>query len=175
MKTDAAAGGAIEKLVLTGNIVMAVDLRGIGETRFNDPKRDWAKGLFGPNLQPMFMAYLGGKSFVGLRTQDILASVEILRSATGLEKFDLVAEGVAGIPALHAAAIKPELFTDLRLTGEVQTWQDFFEPTQPWDQAINVVHGALLHYDLPDLIEMAKDGGVSVDAPAIEASAQKVF
>lgn len=170
MKTDAAAGGPIEALALAGNNVLAVDLRGIGETRLGDPNRDWAKGVFGPNLQPMFMAYLGAKSFVGMRTQDILASVELLTSTTGVEKVNIVAEGVAAIPALHAAAIKPEYFTDLMLTGEIRTWQDFFDPTQPWNQAINVVHGVLRHYDLPDLIELAKDGGVAVDTPSLQTS-----
>ena len=167
IQTDAALGGSLEASVFAGTTVLAVDVRGIGETRLGDTKRDWAKGVFGPNLQPMFMAYLGAKSFVGMRTQDILASVELLSSATGVKKVDLIAEGVVAIPALHAVAIKPELFASLSLRGGNRTWQDFFDPTQPWDQAINVVHGALRHYDLPDLVEMARNGGVTVNAHTV--------
>ena len=167
MKTDAAPGGPIEKLVLGGQTILAVDLRGVGETRLGQPNRDWAKGLFGPNLQPMFMAYLNGSSFVGMRTEDILASTGYLRSAMGAKKIELIAVGVTAIPALHAAALEPEHFSTVELKGEIQTWQDFFDPSQAWDQAINVVHGAMLHYDLPDLVGMAKDGGVKVNAPSL--------
>lgn len=170
LKADAAPGGLIEELVLAGKTVLTVDLRGIGETRTDGAVGNWARGIFGPNLQPFFMAYLGGKSFVGLRAADILMSAGHLLSEVGAEKVDLVAEGVVAIPALHASAVHPELFASLELSGEIQTWQDFLDPSQSWDQAINVVHGALRHYDLPDLVELARSAGLEVKAPAIQTA-----
>jgi len=55
---DAGPGGPIEKLVGKGHLVLAVDLRGIGET---EGTSNWGEGwvpLFGPDWQDFFRAYL---------------------------------------------------------------------------------------------------------------------
>lgn len=162
---DAAPGGPIEQLVAEGNQVLAVDLRGLGETKHEDSSRNWAKGVFGPNLQSFFLAYLNGQSFVGMRTEDILSSASFLIEETGVKKIDLIAKGEAAIPALHASAVNPAVFSSTSLTGEFQVWQDFLTTEKTWEQAANVVHGALLHYDLPDLIQLAEEEGVVISPP----------
>ena len=58
---DAAAGGAIERLVQDGLRVLAVDLRGVGQTRSADGE-----------TKDVFMAYLLGRSYVGVWAEDVL-------------------------------------------------------------------------------------------------------
>ena len=63
-QADAAEGGPIEQLVAKGHIVLAVDLRGMGETENRGKK--WYGATFGPAAGEYFLAYLLGKSLVGL-------------------------------------------------------------------------------------------------------------
>ncbi len=165
MKVDAAPGGAIEKLVQKGHTVLAVDLRGLGETENQDPKRNWAKGLFGPNLQAFFIAYLNGRSITGMRCEDILGSAAFLSKKSEVTKIHLLALGETAVPALHAAALSPDAFTKVSVAGDFQTWADFMKPGESWTQAANIVHGAMRHYDLPDLIRLAESEGLRVEAP----------
>jgi hypothetical protein len=71
----------------------------------------------------------------------------------------LVAYGYeVGPPALHAAALEPQLFASLTLQRAPLTWTDMVHTKLPdklylgnqW--YVNLVHGALAHYDLADLI-----------------------
>jgi hypothetical protein len=55
------------------------------------------------------------------------------------------------VPALHAAALEPELFGSVRLVRGLVSWADVVERGQSRGQLANVVHGALCEYDLPDL------------------------
>ena len=67
---DADANGPIEELVKSGKIVMAVDVRGIGETYQTNAA--YSKDYFGNEGNEIFVAYLLGRSFVAMRTEDIL-------------------------------------------------------------------------------------------------------
>jgi len=157
MQTDAAPGGAIEALVKDGTLVVAAELRGIGETGAD--KNDWSRGRFGRDIQGYFMAYLIGQSYVGLRTDDVAAWTRSLSQYRAPNKqprqIDLIAIGEAAIPALHAAAINPEQYATIRLQHMIRSWSEVVASPDSLNQAVNTVHGALLHYDLPDLIELA--------------------
>ena len=63
--------------------------------------------------------------------------------------------GEAAIPALHAAALKPEAFTSVTVREMIPSWTEVVRSPASLNQAANVVHGALRHYDLPDLVELA--------------------
>jgi len=160
-QADAAAGGPIEKLVRQGHRVLAIDLSGIGETERRDNRRiGWTTGLFGPDYHEFMLAYLLGKSFVGIRTEDILAGARFLRetSSTGKQpsRIDLVGIGQAGIPALHAAALEPKLFASLMLKTTPSSWSKIVRTPVTSNQLVGTVHAALTVYDLPDLIKLAE-------------------
>ena len=169
MRADAAPGGAIEALVKQGQIVLAAELRGIGETESGHDKRDYGRGRFGRDVQEIFLAYLIGRSHVGMRTHDVATWSAFLRTyRTGDDKprtQHLVAIGEVGIPALHAAALWPDRFTSVELKNMVRSWAHVVRAPETLDQAVNVVHGALRHYDLPDLVELAGAGKVRVLDP----------
>ncbi|MDF1858972.1 MAG: hypothetical protein P1U87_02090 [Verrucomicrobiales bacterium] len=160
MKTEAGPGGNIEKWVREGKVVLAAELRGIGESELSNDPRDWAKGQFGPDWQVQLLAYLNGRSFVGMRTDDVLLFAEALSETSN--SIALVATGEAAVPALHAAALRADLFHQVSLEKLLPTWTGFLTQPERKNQAIHAVHGALRHYDLPDLIPLAGSGKVTV-------------
>jgi hypothetical protein len=87
-----------------------------------------------------------------MRTQDVLAWRRVLAHH---KEVALVAFGEAAIPALHAAALEPGTFGAVTLRQMVPSWEDIVRTPETLNQAVNVVHGALQHYDLPDLVELA--------------------
>jgi dienelactone hydrolase len=161
MKVDAGPGGAIEQLVGSGAVVHAVELRGIGETETGHRRRAFGAGRFGRDNLEILTAYLIGKSYTGMRAADLEEWIE----AFGIQQAELIAIGEAAIPALHVAALKPEAIATVKLRGMIPSWESLAGSPETHDQMVNLVHGVLRHYDLPDLIELAGRDKVKVEAP----------
>lgn len=163
-KGRTAAEEAIRALVADGRRVLAVDLRGMGETA-PAPQRYFDITRHGVDGQDSFLAYLLGRSLVGMRADDLVACAGWLAAggttgvgdAGGRRPVEVVAVGLAVIPALHAAAVHPELFAATRLVGPPRSWSSHVEQgplaADPLPLS-SLVHGALADYDLPDLIEL---------------------
>mgnify|MGYP002622290156 CR=1 FL=1 len=165
MQAEAEPGGEMEQLVMQGHIVLAAELSGIGETETGHGKRSYGYGRFGPDVQEIYLAYLIGRSFVGMRTDDVLRWSEFLSAYETSDKkrrLEVIAIGEAAIPALHAAAIEPERFESIHLRRMIRSWADVVAAPVSHNQLVNTVHGALRHYDLPDLIELAGKDRVEV-------------
>ena len=143
----AAPGGPIEAMVKTGKRVLAVDLRGTGETQ--QSKQNKFTDAIGLDWKDVFTAYLLGRSYVGMRAEDVLLCARYLKQQAG--PVELIASGNVTIPALHAAALEPELFSSVKLTGLLSSWSNVIESGRSYNQQVNAVHGALTAYDLPDL------------------------
>lgn len=158
--TDDGAAGAsrdtepMKTWLQEGKSVAAIDISGLGATR-PAPGRHWSGDLFGAGVREFYLAYLNGRSIVGLRTEDLLTASDYLAQHLRVEKLHLHAVGVAAIPALHAAALQPERFATTAVEQSIGTWQDVVQTPVPENQLINTVHGVLAVYDLPDLVEMA--------------------
>ena len=167
---DAGAGAAIEERVKQGDVVLALDVRCIGETsRKNNRKIGWSHGLLGPNYHEWALAYLLGDSMVKLRAEDILVATRFLsetQSKSKPEPIVLTAIGETAIPALHAAALEPGLFSKVNLSQMIPSWGDVVKTPETHNQLINTVHGALKVYDLPELIKLAGNAKVKVTQPA---------
>jgi cephalosporin-C deacetylase-like acetyl esterase len=156
---DGAAGGPIEKLVKEGYVVVAIDLRGTGETapaRTND--------LFGDS-KSFYVAYLLGQSVVGLHTEDVLAGGQFVAhyKTKTPRRVHLVAVGRAGIPALHAAALEPDAFASVTVRRTLEAWSPVISQSVPAGQLTSTVHGALRIYDLPDLVRSINAAKVKVE------------
>lgn len=168
-------GGAVEKLVRAGKFVLAVDLCGLGETE-GRRTRDWSRGLFGPNGQEFFVAYLLGKSLVGLRTEEILSSARVAAKHGAKDqgrKVHLLAQGSAGIAALHAAALDPAMFATVELRRTLTSWSSVIQTPLPNRHLTNTVHGALKVYDLPDLVRLIRADGLTIAEP-VDAAGELV-
>jgi hypothetical protein len=152
--TDAGAGGPLEQLVRKGHLVCAPDLRGMGETASMSENKAWNE-QFGGGWKDFFRAYLLGKSYLGMRAEDILVCARFLSTYHGPGRprsVHLVAVGEAGPAALHAAALEPDCFASVRLERSIRCWSEVVRAPLARQQLLNAVHGALRAYDLPDLL-----------------------
>jgi len=147
-ETDAAVGGPMDDLVRAGRRVLAADLRGTGETQQASQRK--FTGTTGPDWKDVFTAYLLGRSYVGMRAEDVLVCARFLKEQYG-EPVELLAVGNAGVPALHAAALEPDLFASIKLVRTLNSWSDVIRQGLSVNQQVNAVHGALTTYDLADL------------------------
>jgi dienelactone hydrolase len=152
---DAQPGGVIEARVRGGHRVLAVDLRGMGETaRREGDSREWS------------LAHLLGQSLVGLRAEDVLTSARWLIWLAGANvPPTLVAVDTATIPALHAAAVEPQLFLRVELKSEIQPWAKVVHSPLGASQSAGIVFGALQAYDLPDLVGSLAERTTGPKAP----------
>jgi len=140
----------IEGLAKEGKTVLEIDLRGLGQTQ-GVGETYYNHELFGTDGVDYYFAYLLGKSYVGMRTEDLLAAVR-----EQVQPVEIVAEGeVAGLVALHAAALEPALIKSVHLEKPIRSWYDFVQSGSTPYPITNVVHGALLEYDVPDLRRLA--------------------
>ena len=162
-------GGEFEQLARGGTMVVAVDLRGLGElhdliaiTHQGMPAtKDW---------QQWFMAYLLEKSFLGMWTEDVLAAARWLRTyeTTGdaRNRIRVIGVGHAGPAVLHAAALERELYAQVELRQTLDRWSSVVADRQGCGaMLLNTVHGALKVYDLPDLRRVIGEKRLTVVDP----------
>ena len=97
------------------------------------------------------MLYLMGESLVGRRAGELIALGKDAKRRFGKNP-TVVTTGALAVPAAHAVAAEPGLFTD----------SDFIEPPASWSQTVRAgecsdyassVNGALLKYDWTELVE----------------------
>ena len=139
----------INELAKENKTVVAVDLRGLGQTQYaGTPYFNHA--MFGADGRDFYLAYLLGKSYVGMRTEDLLA---VARKLGG--SIEVVASGeTVGLVALHAAALEPTLFSGVKLDTPIKNWYDVVKEGGAPYPITNHVHGALLEYDVPELLRL---------------------
>ncbi|MBI2480283.1 MAG: acetylxylan esterase [Planctomycetia bacterium] len=149
---DSEPDGPIEQLVNDGYAVVSIDLRGQGETasgKRDELLTDW---------KTYYLAYLLGRPLLGLRVEDALASGHFVayyqKPKDKPRRVHLVGVGQAGIVALHAAALRPELFASVTLRGTPRDWSSIVKQSVPSGQLDSALHGALEDYDLPDLVRL---------------------
>lgn len=162
-ESEAGAEGEIPRRFQTGARVFAVDLSGFGETASKAASGNWAQYI-GPDWSDYYRAYLVGKSFVGRRTEDILACLRHIETAGPVH---IAAIGKAAVPALHAAAFAPGRVHALELRGGIPSWAEVVATPNASRQLANAVHGALTFYDLPDLEGTLPEGMLRVTDTAV--------
>ena len=103
-----------------------------------------------------------GTSYLAMRTEDLIAITKFLKAEKGGRSIHLHAEPEFVPVAIHAAALEPALFDSLTLDGGITTWDAVIESRDPLPHLHNVIHGALRHYDLSDLLEMIPEEQVTI-------------
>lgn len=144
--TDAAVGGTIETLVRSGFIVAAPDLLGYGETTYR-----YREGH--APVQPFFNALMSGTSVVGINAADAVRVLHFLqeRDDVNPDQIGAVAIGDVAPAMLHATAFEQEIQW-LVLVESLLDYQSIVTHEDYDVNANSLVAGALLAYDLPDLL-----------------------
>lgn len=148
MAADAGPGGPIEQLVQKGNIVLAIDPRGWGESA---PRETMTAG-YHTDYQVAMGAILVGKSMPGMQTFDVLNAFHYLASRPGVdpEQISIRTRGVASNIGIFAAALEPRihtLFCDTEPMSFLQMTEMKLYNLPPGV----IVPGILRDLDLPDL------------------------
>lgn len=142
-----------------GRTVLAVDLRGLGETQ--SPPNPW----YGIESAYHVVAYLLDRSYVAMRAEDVLSALVAARQLAGGDAGEpvvhLVARGAeAAVPTLHAAALERSRFASVDIDGGPGSYEEVVaNPVQGPGHLANVVHAALTAYDLPDLRRVIEGAG----------------
>ena len=143
------AGGAIERLVEKGRQVLAVDLRGMGETSPGKAGsyRRWGPAWLGDDWSEAYLSFHLDRPLLGQRVADLLS---VIRGSGLGPKVDLVGVGIGGPIVLHAAALDERIAAVTVREGLV-SWSSVVRIPRSRRRLSNVVPGALEVYDLPDL------------------------
>ncbi|MBM4035049.1 MAG: hypothetical protein FJ291_25175 [Planctomycetes bacterium] len=146
---DAAPGGAVEKLVKAGSVVLSIDVRGCGETAPAKPDRYWH------NEFPLaHITFHIGRPWLGQRVEDALAALGVLAERPEVDPAKLSIVGIekGGPAALHAAALDERL-REATIEQTIESWTEVVATPHAKAQLNQVVPGALACYDLPDLVK----------------------
>lgn len=108
-------------------------------------------------------AYLMGKSYVGMRCDDVRSWTRFLKTKSSA--VSVIASGEAAIPALHAAALERDAFTKITLRRMIASYESLVGADETFDQTVSMIHGVLRHYDLPDLIQLIGPDRVLIEEP----------
>lgn len=142
-----------EALAKQSRMVLAIDLTAMGELEGS------GKRFYGSSIKDesdAMIAYLLGKSLVGIRAEDLLSAARYLTAEQeGAESVELIATGWATTPALHAAVAEPQLFAKTTLRDRTKTWSEVIAQ-EDRHRFSDLVHGALHDYDLDDLAAAVK-------------------
>ena len=148
-----APGGSFEKLVTNGHPVVALDLRGLGETA---PE---GKSPFGADVKEAFLGILLNRPLLGQRVLDVLSVNEGMGGECHLS-----ASGAAVPVALHAAALDPRI-PEVTLEKGILSWSAVVKARVTQNQMTNVVPGALQAYDLPELAAAIAPRKLTIKSP----------
>ena len=142
--------GNVERFLKEGRTVVLVDLRGLGETQFVGSSK-FSKN-HGVDWDAYYVAHLLGRTCVGMRMED-LCNVARWMKADASQGIDVYAYGLPGTVAVHAASLEPSLFDKVEVEASLASWADVVEAGICYHPNTDLVHGALVSYDIPNLVE----------------------
>jgi len=160
MVIDSGPGGPIEKLVLKGQRVLALDLRGMGETAPGIPPKG-KPNYFGVDSKEAFLGLHLSRPLLSQRVDDLQRILALFPRKNGIH---LVGVEAGGPVALHAAALDSRI-KRLTLERSLVSWSSVVENPISYNQLSNVIPGVLKHYDLPDLTAMLAPLPLSILEP----------
>lgn len=131
-----------QRLHELGHPVLIVEVRDTGETK----TRNWR--FYGADS---YIGQMRGKSWVAMRTEDLLVAARWLGKVSGQASVQLHASGETVPAAIHAHYLEPCLFKGLSTSGGLESWSSLMNNLNAHQHIHQAVHGALQYYDLPDI------------------------
>lgn len=149
----AAAAATAEQLVRGGTMVLSIDLRGTGETRIAPDLNDSESYRYFGDYEDAMTAILLKRTLAGMRARDIVRAVDVLLARNDVDPGRLGAIGRRGgaIPLLYAAVFDARL-KRIALENVLVSYDAVATSRMHRLMFEDVVPGALLDFDLPDLV-----------------------
>jgi cephalosporin-C deacetylase-like acetyl esterase len=153
--------GLLDTLVRAGNLVVAVDVRGIGETRPLHPASDSCNEfgqLFDLETAMAYTAWSMDRSLLGMRVQDVVRSVDYVtgRSDTDSTHLHVIGKGMGGLWCLYAAALDSRI-RSLICVQSLLSYRSLTQVDRYLYGANVFVPDVLLHLDLPHVAATVGD------------------
>ena len=147
-------GGQIMQLLQAGQPVLAIDLRGLGESKDDPEKNTYIGGTQDDYRNGMVGWYLA-RPLLGQRVQDIrLAAAALARltdnPAIGIQAH---ASGRGGIAALHAGIFEPRI-RRIALKDCPRSWTEIVQNPLKKNLLTQIAPDALSWYELDDLARL---------------------
>lgn len=151
-KQDAAEDGIIENVFVdSGKVVLAIDVRGFGET-VDNPGKNESKHGNREHRNAVISLYIG-KTLIGQRVEDVMKAIDYLWALNIVDTTDLTLVGLdrAGPVAVHTAALDSRI-SETVIRKSIDSWLPMVADPSQLHNMTHEIPGALAFYDLPDLV-----------------------
>jgi cephalosporin-C deacetylase-like acetyl esterase len=148
--------GILEKLARQGRLVVAVDVRGIGETRPPHPPSSDRPGEFGHlfdvETAMSYMAWFMDRSLFAMRVQDVIRSVDYMLSRPDVDPSGLraIGKGAGALWVLYAAALDPRILAVIA-ERPLLSYASLTQVDRYLHTAAIFLRDVLQHFDLPQV------------------------
>ena len=149
----AGVGEDVEPFVKSGFVVLSIDARGTGETRWkNENNPNDFERYFG-DYDSAMTAILIGKTMPGMRAQDITRGVDLLAARSDVDASKVFGFGKDGgaVPMLYAAALDGRI-RRVALEGMLESYDWVMQHRIHRQIFEDIVPAALKVFDFPDLV-----------------------
>jgi cephalosporin-C deacetylase-like acetyl esterase len=169
-QADGMEFGLYERMAQTGRMVIACDVRGIGETKpphnpSSDSPGDFRQ-LFDVETAIAYLTWYADESLFGMRVLDVVRSVDYALCRPDLDKQRLrVAGKGAGALWLLFAAILDERISDITLERWLLSFRALAREDRYTHNAGIFVPDILKHFDLPELMTGLTDRRITLVRP----------
>jgi cephalosporin-C deacetylase-like acetyl esterase len=166
---DALEFELLEELTQKGNLVIAADVRGIGETKPDHPD-DSGCGLFGhvddAETTMQYMAWEMNESLFGMRVQDVVRSVDYALGRSGVSHgtVRMIGRGRGALWVLYAAALD-ERITRTLCDGGLLSYRTLTSVDRYLHAADIFIPEVLQHFDLPQVASVVANRWLTILAP----------
>jgi cephalosporin-C deacetylase-like acetyl esterase len=148
----AAPARTAEQLARGGVVVLSVDLRGMGETRIAPDLNDSEFYRYFGDFEDAMTGILMKHTLVGMRARDIVRGLDVLAALPEVDPARISGIGRHGgaVPMLYAAAFDLRL-RSISLENMLVSYDAVANTAMQRRVFEDIVPGALIEFDLPDL------------------------
>jgi cephalosporin-C deacetylase-like acetyl esterase len=162
--------GLYERLAREGTLIIAADVRGIGETRPphmpSGQSNNQFSHLFDTETAMAYMCWYMDESLFGMRVQDVVRSVDFALSRPDVRASNLrvIGKGAGALWVLYAAALDPRI-TDAVCERGLLTYRSLTQVDRYTQSAGIFIRDVLKHFDLPQVAAVVADRKLTLVSP----------
>jgi len=150
---ESGPGQDLEQLAKAGFAVLAIDVRGMGETEVLESEQASDVRPYFGDYDSAMTTLVVGKPLVGMRALDISRGVDLLQAREDVDPVHIVAFGRRnGAVSVLYAAVLDERLKKIVLEGMLESYQTIVDQKIHRQVFESVVSSVLRFYDLPDLV-----------------------